>query len=95
LAFSAYRENSPGENFLGTEHTSENFENANFRSEMADNNSFEQWSEDGSKNAEERAYEKWNKMLVEYEQPPIDPAIDEELKDFIRQKKDSMDDEWY
>ena len=95
LAFSAYRENSPGENFLGTEHTSENFENANFRSEMADNNSFEQWSEDGSKNAEERAYEKWNKMLVEYEQPPIDSAIDEELKDFIQQKKDSMDDEWY
>ena len=95
LAFSAYRENSPGENFLGTEHTSENFENANFRSEMADNNSFEQWSEDGSKNAEERAYDKWNKMLIEYEQPPIDSAIDEELKDFIQQKKDSMNDEWY
>ena len=95
LAFSAYRENSPGENFLGTEHTSENFENANFRSELADNNSFEQWSEDGSKNAEERAYEKWNKMLIEYEQPPIDSAIDEELKDFIQQKKDSMNDEWY
>ena len=95
LAFSAYRENSPGENFLGTEHTSENFENANFRSEMSDNNSFEQWSEDGSKNAEERAYEKWNKMLIEYEQPPIDSAIDEELKDFIQQKKDSMNDEWY
>jgi len=95
LAFSAFRENSPGENFLGTQHTSENFENANFRSELADNNSFEQWTEDGSKNAEERAYEKWNQMLDEYEAPPLDESIDEELKDFIRLKKDSMDDEWY
>jgi len=34
-------------------------------------------------------------MLDEYEEPPMDTAIDEELKDFIRLKKDSMDDEWY
>ncbi len=95
LGFSAFKENSPGENFLGTEHTGENFETANFRSEIADNNSFEQWEEDGSKDAEERAYERWNTMLDEYIEPPMDPAIDEELKDFIRLKKDSMDDEWY
>jgi len=62
---------------------------------MADNNSFEQWEEDGSKDAEERAYERWNTMLDEYIEPPMDPAIDEELIDFIRLKKDSMDDEWY
>jgi trimethylamine:corrinoid methyltransferase-like protein len=34
-------------------------------------------------------------MLDEYIEPPMDPAIDEALKDFIRLKKDSMDDEWY
>jgi trimethylamine--corrinoid protein Co-methyltransferase len=95
LAYSAYRENSPGENFLGTQHTSENFENANFRCEMADNNSFEQWTEDGSKDSEQRAYEKWNQMLYEYEEPPIDPAINDELITFIEKKKASMGDEWY
>jgi trimethylamine--corrinoid protein Co-methyltransferase len=95
LAYSAYRENSPGENFLGTQHTSENFENANFRCEMADNNSFEQWTEDGSKNSEQRAYERWNQMLKEYVEPPLDESIDEELVGFIAKKKESMADEWY
>ncbi len=95
LAYSAYRENSPGENFLGTQHTSENFENANFRCEMADNNSFEQWAEDGSKNSEQRAYERWNQMLEEYVEPPLDESIDEELVDFIAKKKEGMADEWY
>ncbi len=95
LATTAYIENSPGQNFLGTEHTSQNFETANFRPEMPDNNSFEQWSEDGSKDAEQRAYERWNKMLAEYQPPELDPSTDEALVDFIRQKKDSMADEWY
>jgi len=95
LATSAFIENSPGQNFLGTEHTGQNFETANYRSEMPDNNSFEQWSEDGSKDAEQRAYERWNKMLDEYQLPTLDPAIDEALLDFVRVKKDSMEDEWY
>jgi trimethylamine--corrinoid protein Co-methyltransferase len=95
LATSAFIENSPGKNFLGTEHTSQNFETANYRSEMSDNNSFEQWSEDGSKDTEQRAYERWNKMLDEYQQPALDPAIDEGLLEFVRVKKDDMEDEWY
>jgi trimethylamine--corrinoid protein Co-methyltransferase len=95
LAKSAFIENSPGENFLGTEHTEQNFETANFRSEMPDNNSFEQWSEDGSKDTEQRAYERWNKMLEEYQPPELDPSIDEALLDFMKRKKDSMEDEWY
>jgi len=95
LAISAYLENSPGENFLGTQHTAENFEKANYRSELPDNNSFEQWTEDGSKDAEQRAYERWNKMLEEYIEPPMDQAIDEELLDFMRKKKEGMADEWY
>ncbi|MCS5592331.1 MAG: trimethylamine methyltransferase family protein [Gammaproteobacteria bacterium] len=95
LATSAFIENEPGKNFLGTDHTGQNFETANFRSEMPDNNSFEQWSEDGSKDAEVRAYERWKKMLDEYQPPELDPSVDEALVDFMRQKKDSMADEWY
>jgi len=95
LAISAYLENSPGENFLGTQHTAENFEKANYRSELPDNNSYEQWTEDGSKDAEQRAYERWNQMLEEYIEPPMDQAIDEELLDFMRKKKEGMADEWY
>jgi trimethylamine--corrinoid protein Co-methyltransferase len=95
LASSAFKENAPGENFLGTQHTAENFETANYRAELPDNNSYEQWVEDGSKDAEQRAYERWNQMLEEYEEPPLDESIDEALIDYMAKKKESMADEWY
>jgi trimethylamine--corrinoid protein Co-methyltransferase len=35
---------------------------------------------------------RYKKLLAEYEAPALDPAIDEALLDFIRQRKDSMPD---
>ena len=29
----------------------------------------------------------WKKLLAEYEQPPIDPAIDDALKDYVARRK--------
>src|SRR3954468_4561212 len=55
-ALDAIRENGPGMHFLGTAHTLANFESAFYRSETADNNSFEQWQEDGPKDAAQRAH---------------------------------------
>jgi trimethylamine--corrinoid protein Co-methyltransferase len=95
LGTSAYIENSPGENFLGTQHTAENFETANYRAELPDNNSFEQWEEDGSKDSEQRAYERWNQMLEKYVEPALDKSTDEELVDFMNKRKKGMEDEWY
>ena len=46
-ALDAIRENPPGQHFLGTAHTLANFETAFYRSDTADNSSFEQWLEDG------------------------------------------------
>ena len=95
FARDAYQEAGIGGNFLGVAHTMKNFRSANYRAELADTNSFEQWTDDGSKDMQQRAYERWNKMLAEYEAPYIDPVIDEALKDFIKQKKSSMVDAWY
>jgi trimethylamine--corrinoid protein Co-methyltransferase len=91
-ALDAIRENGPGQHFLGTAHTLANFETAFYRSEIADNNSFEQWQEDGSLDAAQRANAIWKRMLAEYEAPPIDPAVDEALLDFIARRKASMPD---
>lgn len=95
LAKDAYLESGIGGNFLGVAHTMKNFRTANYRAELADTNSFEQWTDDGSKDMQQRAYERWNKMLSEYVTPHIDPTIDEALKEFIKQKKASMTDAWY
>ena len=71
-------------------HTLANFETAFYRSTIADNNSFEQWQEDGSLDAAQRANAIWKKMLAEYEAPPIDAGVDEALRDFIARRKASM-----
>lgn len=95
LAGDAYIEASIGTNFLGVAHTLSNYRNANYRAELSDNKSFEQWRDDGSKDMQQRAYERWNQMLNDYQPPPIDPAIDEALLEFMTRKKASMDDAWY
>jgi trimethylamine--corrinoid protein Co-methyltransferase len=91
-ALDAIREGGPGVHFLGKAHTLANFETAFYRSEIADNNSFEQWLEDGAKDAETRANAIWKRMLREYEAPPIDPGVDEALRDFIARRKAAMPD---
>lgn len=96
LARDAYLQTEPGKNFLGTDHTLRNFESCNYRSELlADTRSFEQWTEAGSPDANARANTAWKKMLSEYQDPGIDPAHDEELRDFVNRKKQETEDQWY
>ena len=85
-------ENGPGQHFLGTAHTLANFETAFFRSSIADNNSYEQWEAEGSLDAAHRANPIWKKMLADYEPPPIDETVDEELREWIERKKASFPD---
>jgi trimethylamine--corrinoid protein Co-methyltransferase len=91
-AVDAIVDNGPGQHFLGTAHTLANFETAFYRSETADNNSFEQWLEDGGLDAAQRANAIWKRMLREYQAPPIDPGVDEALLEFIERRKSSMPD---
>jgi trimethylamine---corrinoid protein Co-methyltransferase len=91
-ALDAILGNQPGTHYLGNAHTLANFETAFYRSEIADNNSYEQWQEDGSLDAAQRANAIWKRMLAEYEEPPMDDATDEALLEFIVKRKASMPD---
>lgn len=91
-AMDAFREVGPGGHFLGCAHTQANFETAFYRSNVADNNSVEQWEAEGRLDAAQRANKIWKKMLADYEAPAIDPGIDEALRDYIDRKKASMPD---
>ncbi|MEP6624698.1 MAG: trimethylamine methyltransferase family protein [Acidimicrobiia bacterium] len=93
-AMDAFREHEPGVHFLGTTHTLANFETAFYRSQIADNGSFEQWSEEGSLDAAQRANRIWKERLASYEPPPIDDAIDEELRDYVARRKAVLPDEF-
>src|SRR6185436_13672183 len=78
-AMDAIREVGPGKHFLGCDHTQRNFETAFFRATLSDNNSVEQWEAEGGLDMPRRANAVWKRMLAEYEQPPLDPGIDEAL----------------
>jgi trimethylamine---corrinoid protein Co-methyltransferase len=92
LALDAIRNNPPGNHFLGTSHTLANFETAFYRSDTADNSSFEQWTEDGGLDAAQRANVLWKRRLNEYEAPPLDEAIDAELLEYIARRKADLPD---
>ena len=94
-AMDAIREVGPGAHFLGATHTQANFENAFYRSSVADNSSFEQWEQEGALDAAQRANGIWKRMLADYEAPPLDAAIDEALLDYMNRRKSEFEDRDY
>ena len=88
LGLDAMAEAGPGGHFFGTAHTLERYETAFYEPMVSDWRNFESWEEAGSADATQRANGIWKQMLKDYKQPPLDPAIDEELKAFIARRKE-------
>lgn len=95
LALDAFTEVGPGNHFFGSAHTLANYQTAYWESETADNRPFEQWEAEGSADAATRANRIWKERLQEYQAPPLDPGIDESLRDYIDIKKTGVADAWY
>ncbi len=91
-ALATIREIEPGAHFLGTKHTLEHFEKAFVIPELMHHDSFEQWEVEGRLDANDRAVRKVAAMLAEYQAPALDPAIDEELRDFIARREHEIGD---
>ncbi|MCB2054102.1 MAG: trimethylamine methyltransferase family protein [Geminicoccaceae bacterium] len=89
-ALASIRDIGPGGHFLGTAHTQAHFQDAFFMSDLADNNSFEQWQLDGEKDMAARGLEAAKKALEGYEQPSLDPAIEEALAAFIARRESEI-----
>jgi trimethylamine---corrinoid protein Co-methyltransferase len=91
-AMDAIREVGPGGHFLGCAHTQANFQTAFWRTDLLDYKPFETWEEDGARDTTALASVRVAKMLADYQQPPLDPAIAEALKAFVDQRKASEPD---
>jgi trimethylamine--corrinoid protein Co-methyltransferase len=94
-AMEAIAEVGPGSHFLSSAHTLANYESAFYRSTTGDDNSFEQWRDEGSLDAARRANRTWKQLLADYEQPELDVAILEALQDYVARRKASMPDRSY
>ena len=95
LARDAYQEVEPAGHFLGCGHTMRNYQTAFYEAKLSDSENVESWEERGSMDMQQRAFERWTQLLRDYEAPPIDPAKDEELKDYVTRRKAELPDAWY
>ena len=87
LGLDAIAEVGPAGHFFGTSHTLERYEDAFYRPILSDWRNFESWHEDGEKTATQRAHAIWKQLLRDYEKPPIDPAIEDELEAYVAKRK--------
>lgn len=86
-AVAAVSDIGPGGHYLGHPHTQDNFQEAFFMPELFDNNSIEQWVAEGEVEITERALNHARKLLAEYQEPRMDPATDEALRDYIARRE--------
>ncbi len=87
LALGAIAEVGPAGNFLSCAHTLERYKTVFYNPSNANCESFEQWSAEGGLDAAERANNRVQQMLGEYVPPPLDPAVDEALIEYINRRK--------
>jgi trimethylamine--corrinoid protein Co-methyltransferase len=66
-----------------------------FEAQLSDSENAEHWEEHGSEDMQQRAFKRWNKLLDVYTPPPIDPALDDALKEFVSKRKAQLPDQWY
>ena len=95
LARDAYGEVEPAGHFLGSNHTMRNYESAFYEAALSDSESFEQWEGAGAKDAATRAFERWRRILAEYEPPAMDVALRESLDEHLARRKNELPDAWY
>ncbi len=87
LALAAIAEVSPGGHHFGTSHTLERYESAFYSPILSNRQNFEAWQESGSIDTATRANTVWKQLLREYQQPPLDPAIDDALVEYVTRRK--------
>ena len=76
-----------GGHFLGEEHTRRHFKAEFYFPALADTEAYDSWVKKGSQDAAERATARYKTMLASYQEPTLDPAIDEALAEFIARRK--------
>jgi len=90
IALDAIAAAGPGGHFFAVEHTMSRYETAFYQPFLGDQSNFERWQETGSVDTRTRANRIWKQLLEDYQQPPLDPAIDEELTAYVARRKEEL-----
>jgi len=87
LGLDAMREVGPGGHFFGAAHTLARYTDAFYAPMISDWRNYQQWAAAGAPEAHIRANALWKQALAEYEPPPLDAAVREELDAFVARRK--------
>ncbi|MDE0531959.1 MAG: trimethylamine methyltransferase family protein [Albidovulum sp.] len=86
IALDAVREVGPNGHFFGAAHTRERYETAFYEPFLSDWRNYEQWQLDGGIWTAQRANKVFKAILNEFEPPPMDAGIREELREFVERR---------
>jgi trimethylamine--corrinoid protein Co-methyltransferase len=92
LAFDAHQEVGHGGHFLGAAHTMERFRTCFYRPMLSSSENYERWMRNGGVDAAGRATRIYRQKLEEYEPPPLDEAVREELEEFVVRRRRELGD---
>jgi len=87
LAVKAIQQVGPTGHFLGSEHTQARYKTAFYSPFLSDWSNFENWEDAGALTTIQRANRIYKEALQNYELPPMDTAVREELKMFVERRK--------
>jgi len=93
LAWDAHQEVGQGGHFLGAAHTLMHFRECFYRPLLSSTENFDRWTKNGGLDAQARAAKIWREQLEAYEQPPIDNAVRDELRDYVARRRIELGDE--
>jgi len=87
LAMEAVRDVGPAGHYFGTAHTLARYEEAFYQPLISNWDNYDTWVERGRETAPVKANRIWKQLLADYQQPAIDPVVDEALRDFVARRK--------
>jgi trimethylamine--corrinoid protein Co-methyltransferase len=73
-------------------HTMERFRTCFYRPLLSSSENYERWMRNGSNDAAARATKIYQQRLEDYEQPPLDEAIRQEMEEFVVRRRKELGD---
>ncbi len=83
LAYDVIASVGPGGNFLQEDHTYARCRSEFWLPDISDRNGLHAWMNNGRENADVRAQRRWQTLLAEHEDPPLDESVIRQLRGYV------------
>jgi trimethylamine--corrinoid protein Co-methyltransferase len=90
FAMDLIADTEPADHFLNERHTLTHSKENFLIPELSYRDSYDNWTNAGSQDAFERAHERVQTLLDDYEQPPVDEDIERDLERYVDEKREEV-----